>query len=242
MDELAITNPNKIDDTSGEETAIEKLCQLENRFVWIASYHPCKFNYKIQNTFKILSFQYSLRNSKKIIQFTEKEYTKCKKSPKHIAYHVHSDRPPAKTIANMPDGRVDMINSIDYYPKQKGVLIIIGNFSPQIEPYYNEVLNYYSKFNLKVGFHWHNRMTGAQINTTIQGLQNVNIKDTLTFLREGILIVNEAAVQGFEWPIGVAMIPQDTQITSMCNVLMRITTKLYVDRSWTVTSLQKGKC
>ena len=69
-----------------------------------------------------------------------------------------------------------------------------------------------------------------QYQVDMLGIKLVSERECLSYLENGILIVDEAAAERFEWPVYVAVNP-DGNMGTAANMFVRSTIKLYIHKN-----------
>ena len=232
-------------------TGMEELSKLENRFLWFVFHRAAKNPslIKTHTGFLCVDFSYSMRNSRNIVDLTGTNFLQRIVDGQIIqTYEVlNSDdddeeselihfqgfmmlrnftenRPSARVFPNMPFGKVKFIDGFAKMTEASGILIIMSVFTE----YINDVIQHYELLSQKkVGMYYAGKL---QYQVDELGIKLVSERECLSYLENGILIVDEAAAEGFEWPVCVAVNP-DGNVGTATNMFMRCTTKLYIHRN-----------
>ena len=236
--------------TTSAMTGMEELSKLENRFIWFVFHRAVGYSSKTKtNTgFLCVDFSHSMRNSRNIVDLTGKNflqrvvdgqmiqtYEAFNSDDKDESQLIHfkdfvlfrnfaEHRPSARVFPNMPFGKVKLIDGFAKMTEASRILIIMSVFTE----YINDVIqNYELLSQKKVGMYFAGKLK-YQVGEL--GIKLVSERECYPYLENGILLVDEAAAEGFEWPLCI-IVNLDGDVGSVQQNLMRCTTKLYIHKN-----------
>ena len=238
-------------ETTSAMTGMEELSKLENRFVWFVFHRAVGYSSKIKtNTgFLCVHFSYSMRNSRNTVDLTGTNFLQRVVDGQMIqtyeAFNSDDDkdesqlihfkdfvllrnftehRPSATVFPNMPFGKVKFIDGFAKMTEASRILIIMSVFTE----YINDVIQNYELLSQEnVGMYFAGKLK-YQVDEL--GIKLVSEREYHFYLENGILLVDEAAAEGLEWPVCV-VVNLDGDVGSAANMFMRCTTKLYIHKN-----------